>query len=262
MLPFSFDELVALVHSTRQIVMDAHSARQVTVKGLADYVTAVDMGVQHYLEERLPLLCPAAQLLAEEEHRWTVDPAQPYWVLDPIDGTTNLIHDYQESCVALAYCEGGRLQCAVVYNPFREETYTALRGQGAFRNGVPVHVSDREDLAHSLAIIGTTPYQKEKSEAVFRRAQKIFCATEDIRRGGSAELDLCAVACGRGDCFTEVNLKPWDYCAGKLIVEEAGGCLTDEEGREPALWRNANVVCSNGRIHEELLKLLRTSPVE
>ncbi|MCD8126949.1 MAG: inositol monophosphatase [Clostridiales bacterium] len=255
-LPFSMDDLLALIHSTRPIIMDAYAARQVTVKGLADYVTAVDLGVQHYLEAALPRLCSDAQLLAEEEARWRIDPVRPFWVLDPIDGTTNLMHDYQQSCVALAYCAEGAIQCAVVYNPFREETFSAVRGEGARLNGSPIRVSNRPDLAHSLAVFGTTPYDKSKSVSVFERARRLFCASEDVRRGGSAELDLCYVACGRSECFVELNLKPWDFCAGMLILEEAGGRLTDEAGNPPCLYRNSDVVASNGLVHQELLALL------
>lgn len=262
MLPFSFDQLVELIQSTRPIVLDARRAHEVASKGLADYVTAVDTGVQHYLEAELPKLCPEAQLLAEEEHHWTIDPQKPYWVLDPIDGTTNLIHDYQESCVALAFVSGGQLQCSVVYNPFREETYTAVRGEGARRNGVPIHVSARPDLAHALAVVGTTPYEKGRSVQVFERIRRVFCAVEDIRRGGSAELDLCTVACGRAESFCEVNLKPWDYCAGMLIVQEAGGTVTGERGEEPGLCRNWSIAATNGLVHEELLALLREAPVD
>lgn len=260
-LPFSMDDLLALIHSTRPIIMDAYAARQVTVKGLADYVTAVDLGVQHYLEGALPRLCPDAQLLAEEEAKWSIDPARPFWVLDPIDGTTNLMHDYQQSCVALAYCAEGAIQCAVVYNPFREETFSALRGEGGWLNGAPIQVSRHPDLAHSLTVFGTTPYDKSKSVSVFERARRLFCASEDVRRGGSAELDLCYVACGRTECFVELDLKPWDFCAGMLILEEAGGRLTDEAGNTPCLYRNSDVVASNGLVHQELLALLGDAPV-
>jgi myo-inositol-1(or 4)-monophosphatase len=261
MLPFSFQELISLVQSTKRIILDAHAARQVTVKGLADYVTEVDLGVQRYLSQALPNLCPQAQLLAEEGKRAEIDPSQPYWVLDPIDGTTNLIHDYQQSCVALAFCQDGHPQCAVVYNPFREETFSAVRGQGAFLNGNPIRVSDRPVLAQALSVFGTTPYEKDRADVVFARAKALFCATEDVRRGGSAELDICYVACGRTDCYIELNLKPWDFCAGMLILEEAGGRLTDENNQTPLPYQNADIVCSNGLIHEELLMLLRQLPV-
>lgn len=151
-----------------------------------------------------------------------VDPARPYWILDPIDGTTNLIHDCHQSCVALALWDGEKLVFGCCYNPFREETFVAELGKGAYLNGQPIHVSDMSEMEKALVIVGTSPYEREKTDRVFDMVKRIFQRSADIRRLGSAELDLCWVACGRADCYVEYNLKPWTTPPGASSCTRPG----------------------------------------
>lgn len=175
-------------------------ASHIKVKGPADYVTQVDTDIQRFLAEELSRLTPDIQFLGEEEglHKMTGD---TYWILDPIDGTTNLIHDYQHSVVSLGLYEKGEIVLGIIYDPFREDVYHAQKGKGSFLNGKPIHVSDAGTLGETIISIGTSPYDKELAEKNFRCFQKIFEQSQDIRRSGSAALDLAYVACGRTGGF-------------------------------------------------------------
>ncbi|HIT53665.1 MAG TPA: inositol monophosphatase [Candidatus Fimivicinus intestinavium] len=247
--------MIELVRGAQSILMDENAARQVTVKGVADYVTQVDLRVQAYFQQRLAALDPQAAFLAEEKENEKVA-GKPAWILDPVDGTTNLIHDYRMSAVSLAYYDGASVACGVVYNPFTQELFTAQRGGGAFLNGVPIRCSAARTMDDCLAAIGTAPYYKAEAAQNFALFQKVFLACQDIRRSGSAALDLCYVACGRIDAYFERHLKPWDYAAGLLLVQEAGGCVTDWQGHLPEVTKPGNVLATNGKLHEQFLELL------
>lgn len=251
-----YNKVIELVLSTKQLILNTDKAHQVTVKGLADYVTQVDFSVQNYLVHALAEAYPEIQFLGEEGHKEHLDWSRPVWILDPVDGTTNLIHDFQTSCVALGLWDGQELLFGCVYNPFREELYRAVRGQGAYLNDKKISVSDRPTLSKSLILVGTSPYEKERADEVFDKIKRVYVASEDIRRSGSAALDFCTVACGRTDGFFEYNLKPWDYAAGSVILEEAGGQFTNAHGERVFPGENSDVVGTNGLIQQELLNKL------
>lgn len=254
----NYDKVIELVHSTRKIILNEEMAHAVTVKGAADYVTKVDVAVQEYLRKELFSLAPDIILLAEEQENNDLSKDKAYWILDPIDGTTNLIHDYQMSAVSLGLYEQGKITFAVVYNPFTEETFTAIRGQGACLNGKPIHVSHREAFDTCIIAFGSSPYEKEKAKWLFPIFQKVFMETADFRRSASAALDLCYVAAGRVDGFFEYNLKPWDYAAGSLIVEEAGGQITDWKGREVPYLANSSILTCTPEIYEKLSRTVKS----
>lgn len=252
----NYDEILELVHSTDRIIFNEEMAHAVTVKGAADYVTKVDVAVQEYMRKELKRLTPDIILLAEEQENNNLDPKRSYWILDPIDGTTNLIHDYRMSAVSLGLYEQGQMTFAVVYNPFTRETFHAVRGQGAFLNEVPIHVSHREAFDTCVISLGSTPYEKDKAPMLFPIFQKVFMETADFRRSASAALDLCYVAAGRVDGFFELNLKPWDYSAGALILEEAGGKVTDWSGKALPCLYNSSVLSATPEIYEKLKSFL------
>jgi myo-inositol-1(or 4)-monophosphatase len=249
------NEIIALVKRTKSFVENREMADCVKEKGLADYVTQVDTGIQKFLSEELCKIAPEIQFLGEEDglHEMTGD---TFWILDPIDGTTNLIHDYQHSTVSLGLCRKGEIVMGIIYDPFREEVFYAEKGKGSFRNGEPIHVSGAEKLKDTIITIGTAPYQKELAPENFARFQRVFETCQDIRRTGSAAMDLAYVACGRVGGFFEARLQPWDFAAGMLIVTEAGGRITDFAGNSPKATMPGSILASNGRIHEELKKLL------
>ncbi|MCH5211099.1 MAG: inositol monophosphatase [Oscillospiraceae bacterium] len=244
--------LKELVYRTKDIITDKMLIKSVNEKGFADFVTAVDTGVQNMLEHELAALYPDIQFMGEEGEHHKIDPSGKVWILDPIDGTTNLIYDYKMSAVSLALYAGGDIIAGIVYNPFTNEMFTAEKGKGAYLNGERIHVSSADTISKSMISIGTSPYEKERADRNFDIFKNIFKASLDIRRSGSAALDLCYVASGRTDGYMEQNLKPWDFAAGMLILSEAGGMITDYNTNPVNPLKNSDVLASNGLIHQEL----------
>lgn len=247
--------IIALLKRTKPFVENRELAGNIKVKGPADYVTKVDTDIQNFLAEELGRLAPEIQFLGEEEglHEMSGD---TYWILDPIDGTTNLIHDYQHSVVSLGLYDKGEITLGVIYDPYRDDVYYAQKGKGSFLNGNPIHVSDAAALDETIISIGTSPYDRELAEENFKRIQRVFDKSQDIRRTGTAALDLAYVACGRTGGFFEPRLSPWDFAAGMLLVTEAGGRVTNFAGEPLNLLKRGGVVATNGKVHEELMGLL------
>lgn len=250
-------EIIQLVHQTRPLIMDQNKARDITVKGPADFMTQVDLSVQNFLRKALLEKYPQIQFMGEEDHLNTIDPSKPAWILDPIDGTTNLIYDFHHSAVSLGYYENHQIQMGVVYNPFTAETFWAKRGEGAFLNGQPICVRPTAALDHSLISIGTSPYDKDMAEKNFRLFKTLFLKSLDIRRTGAASLDLAYTACGRLDGYLERNLKPWDFAAGSVILEEAGGIITTYDGSPVNYCKNQDILAGCPPIHQQLLELIK-----
>lgn len=249
-----FDKVLALVHEAGALFMDDNAAHNITVKGLADYATQVDLRVQSFIKERLLGWYPDIAFMGEEGEDSQVGDAKAFWILDPVDGTTNLIHNYRHSAISLALCEDNEIVFGVVYQPYTKDTFAARKGQGAFLNDSPIHVSGSKTLGDSIVTIGTSPYNKELAHKNFELFERIFMKTQDIRRSGSAALDLAYVACGRLDGFFERNLKPWDFAAGALLITEAGGKLTTFHGTAVDFKFKDDIVADNGLVHEELLE--------
>ena len=255
-------EVFNLVHRTRSLILNRKKSQEITVKGAADYVTAVDFAVQNFLKEKLAEETPGVPLLAEEQKNGTPDPEKSYWILDPIDGTTNLIHDYRMSAVSLAFHEKGAVTFGIVYNPFTEETFYAESGRGAELNGMPIHVSGRKEAADCVISLGASPYEKNLAPELFPVFQRVFAGTADFRRSGSAAMDLCHVAAGRIDGYFEWNLKPWDYAAGQLIAREAGGIATTWSGKDLPILRNSDVLACTPGIFEAMKRWLLNPMME
>ena len=249
--------VIRLVEQAGAILLDRAAAQKITVKGRADYVTQVDFAVQEFLKTELAALTPSIPLMSEEQDNRTLDFSQPLWILDPVDGTTNLIHGFPASAVSLGLLEQENVTLGVVYNPFRQELFTAKAGQGAFCNGASIQVKPTADLAHSLLAIGTSPYDRELIPKNFALFAKLFSRCEDIRRTGSAALDLCDLACGRTDGYLERNLKPWDYAGASVILTEAGGMLTDFAGQPVDFTQNSDCLACVPGLHPALLDILR-----
>ena len=225
-------------------------------KSPTDFVTNVDLAVQSLLRDRLFQLAPAVQFLGEEGDHTAIDPGRPFWILDPVDGTTNLIHRFQHSAVSLALAEDGQVTFGVVYHPYTQECFTARRGGGAFQNGRPIRVSGTIRLAESLLSAGTVPGRRELADEAFRQMRALYDRCQDVRRTGCASLDLCYVACGRLDGYVELSLQPWDYAAGALLVEEAGGQITTPNGSPLSLTEGSAVLASNQILHAALMDAL------
>lgn len=250
------EQAVQAVRQAGALLADPAAVHTVTAKNPTDFVTNVDLTVQNLLRDQLEQLAPAVQFLGEEGGREAIDPARPFWILDPVDGTTNLIHRFQHSAVSLALAEDGQVVFGVVYHPYTRECFTARRGGGAFCCGRPIQVSKTERLADSLLSAGTVPGRRELAGQAFRHMRLLYDCCQDVRRTGCASLDLCWVACGRLEGYVELSLQPWDYAAGLLLVEEAGGRVTDPQGRPLSLTQGGPLLASNGRLHSALINVL------
>lgn len=252
-------QIMALVHTTDKIIFDEAAISNIKVKGAADYVTKVDLEVQNYLQKELKRLYPDIGFIGEEQEHFVADRNKSYWILDPIDGTTNLIHHYKMSAVSLGLYENGKITFGIVYNPFTKETFSAVEGKGAYLNGQRIQVSACDSLKDALVSYGSSPYEKENAHELFMLFEKLFLHCADFRRNGSAELDLCYVACGRHEVYLEQNLKPWDYAAGSLILTEAGGSFGAwKEGEKPTFLENSGVLATNGILEQDIRELQKT----
>ena len=190
-------------------------------EGHANYVTNIDRAVQEYLESTLTELWQGSEFIGEEKEN-TALTDRPTWIVDPLDGTTNMIHDYRMSAVSVALCVYKKPILGIVWQPYTRELFYAEKGKGAFLNGAPVHVADTP-FSECLVAFGSAPYYEELEKTSIGMAGAFLHRCADIRRSGSSALDLAYLACGRHDAFFEMRLKPWDYAAGSLIVQEAGG---------------------------------------
>ncbi len=233
-------------------------AMQIDKKGAIDLVTNIDLEIERGFRAMIAARFPEHEVLGEEFVEAGQHDRIPRfcWVFDPVDGTTNFAHGLPIFCSSLALEIEGRPVAAAVYDPTRRELFTAERGHGAWLNGRPLRVSAATALIDSLLVTGF-PYsvQQEPGELVGLFAE-FLRISRAVRRLGSAALDLCYVAAGRFDAFWEQKLNPWDTSAGALIVEEAGGRVTDSSGGTFSS-RTGTIVASNGRIHQAMLDTIR-----
>jgi myo-inositol-1(or 4)-monophosphatase len=230
--------------------------KEVFFKGAIDLVTDVDRACEKVIIKVIRHDFPEHGVLSEES------PAQlsesPFlWIIDPLDGTTNYTHGYPCFCVSIALQKDGETILGVVFEPEAGNLYHAVRGEGAFKNNSPLEVSKTGQVAHALLCTGF-PYDVGSSKRNnLREFNTMIKTAQGIRRDGSAALDLCRVAEGSFDGFWEIKLNPWDVAAGAFIVEEAGGAVTSLSGTPFDPFADS-IACSNGRIHKEMLDILRS----
>lgn len=241
------DQITKAMRECTQIMLQADRSRiRADEKaGKANFVTKYDKMIQNVMQEKLLQILPEAVFVGEEEDiHASIDKGLAF-IVDPIDGTTNFIKDYRISAISVGVTKDGEPYMGAVYNPYLDEMFTAVSGQGAFLNGEPIHVS-KEPLEHGIVIFGTAPYYEELAEEAFRLAYEYFKKSLDVRRSGSAALDLCNVAAGRAELFFELRLSPWDFAAGSLIVTEAGGVVTKMDGSPITFSAPCPVLATNG----------------
>lgn len=249
-------EILPIVRQAGKALTRRVGADQIQVKAPQDFVTQVDFAVQQTICYALKESWPEIQFMGEERDNSDIDFSRPYWVLDPVDGTTNLIHNFHHSVISLALVIQHEPQFGVVYNPYYDEEFTAILGGGAYLNGQSIHVSTVPSLSQALVFVGTAPYRRNEMDENFRRIQRVYLAGHDVRRFGCTALELCYLACGRADGYFEFGTKPWDIAAGWLILREAGGEAVSVDGSRPPLDRESAIVATNGRFTEELRKLM------
>jgi myo-inositol-1(or 4)-monophosphatase len=224
---------------------------KIEYKGDADLVTAADRASEVLIRDRIREKWPTHDVLGEEQG--LSDQGSDYrWYVDPLDGTTNFAHGYPVFCVSMGLEHKGRRIAAVIYDPTRDELFSAEKGRGAHLNGEAMHVSKTAALKESLLATGFPSHKRHKNPNIHFYHQ-ITLHTHGVRRAGSAALDLCNVAAGRFDGFWEFNLNPWDTAAGVLIVEEACGTVTRFDG-SPFEINSRETLASNGLLHAALLR--------
>jgi len=249
-------KLINIVMECRELFLKGyHADKNVQYKGTVDLVTEYDVAIEKRLNKSLQETFPDFEIIGEESTKKITYPKKAIYI-DPIDGTTNFIHGLPFCAISVGMWEDGKPIAGVVYNPVLDECFSAEQGKGAFLNGKQIFVSKEHDLQQSLIATGF-PYTKvtkgEDYEWVLLTIANLLPATRDIRRTGSASIDLCYVACGKFEAYYECNLKPWDVAAGVLIIKEAHGKISNEEGKEYRL-DNHIILSSNGSVHDALLK--------
>ena len=216
------DLITSAERSAGQLMLDARHIIAEAKTDARNVVTAYDRKVQEMLIAALCAALPGAHFFCEESDHPDSLNAEYVFVIDPIDGTMNFVRGLHHSCISVACLHEGAVTAAAIYNPYMDEMFTALAGQGARLNGRPITCA-ADDLAHSVVCFGTSPYYHELTETTFALIRCMYDHSLDIRREGAAALDLCTVAAGRAGLFFEAKLSLWDFAAGYLIVTEAGG---------------------------------------
>jgi myo-inositol-1(or 4)-monophosphatase len=225
-----------------------------TAKRPFDFVSEADRASEQAMIEFIVKRFPDDTIYAEEGTRQEVGNGNR-WIIDPLDGTTNFLHGFPMFSVSVAVEHGGVVVAGAIIDPLREELFVAERGRGAYLNGTPIHVSPITEPSRCLLATGFPFRAKHLLEPYLRTFAQLFARVSGIRRAGSAALDLAYVACGRCEGFWELGLSPWDIAAGELLIQEAGGRVTDFSGAPSAIWKG-DIVASNGHIHHLMLEVV------
>ncbi|HSB28857.1 MAG TPA: inositol monophosphatase family protein [Pyrinomonadaceae bacterium] len=252
-----------MLNFAKQLALDAGSllvqrlgSARITNKGEIDLVTEADIAAEQLIIDGIRCHFPRHAILAEESgEAVSLGDGNPWkWIIDPLDGTTNYAHGYPCFCVSIALEREGKLQLAIVYDPMRNEMFAAERGQGTTLNDRRVRVSEVDELKNAMLCTGF-PYNVRERPDFAREFARFTMIAQAVRRDGSAAIDLAYVACGRFDGFWEDGLNPWDMAAGVLLIEEAGGVVTNFQN-EPLSIYTKKVLATNGLVHEAMLKEL------
>ena len=252
--------LPALLKRAGKIMLEAHEiGNTVTTKsGNANFVTEFDTKVQSLLISEIKKNVPEATFMAEEqENDASVIDAECCFVIDPIDGTTNFIYHYHHSCISVAVLSHGQPVIGAIYDPYLDELFLAQKGKGATLNGSPIHVT-QTPLPNALVAFGSAPYYRDElGDATMSLLKELFMNAADIRRCGSAALDLAYLAAGRNDVFFEMILSPWDYAVGYLLITEAGGIISQINGEPVNFSAPQSILASNAVAYDELLTIAK-----
>jgi myo-inositol-1(or 4)-monophosphatase len=222
-------------------------------KGINQLVSFVDIESEKMLVDYLKKLRPDAGFITEENTEPENVSASAFWIIDPLDGTTNYLHGLQVFSISVALMEQGEMTAGIVHCPALGETFTALKNMGAHLNGEPIAVSQTATLKQSLIATGFPYYEFQHTDAYLELLGKLMLDTQGLRRMGSAAIDLVYTACGRFDGFYEIGLNAWDVAAGALILEEAGGRVTDFSGGRDCFF-GRNIVAGNAEVQQQLLQ--------
>jgi myo-inositol-1(or 4)-monophosphatase len=250
-------DLERLARAAGKILQDGYEQdHEINFKGAIDLVTEIDHRSEKYLLGEITRRFPDQRIFAEESGETQGD-AEHVWYIDPLDGTVNYAHGVPLFCVSIAYARAGDLTLGAVYDPLRDELFSAERGRGAHLNGRALKAANAVELGKSLLVTGfpyDTWYAKRNNFDYFVKFAKM---TQGVRRLGSAALDLCYVAAGRFDGYWELSLKPWDVAAAGLIAQEAGAIVTNVDGAPDFIHPPQSVLAANPVLHAQMLEHLK-----
>jgi myo-inositol-1(or 4)-monophosphatase len=220
-----------------------------------DFVSEVDRSAEESIIESILEAYPKHSILAEESGAKGMGESEYEWIIDPIDGTTNFIHGHPQYAISIALAHKGQIQQGVIYDPNRNDLFTASRGVGAFLNDRRIRVSKRTALNECVISTGFPVSDQSYVDTYLAMLKDMLAKTAGVRREGAASLDLCNVACGRVDGFWEFKLKPWDIAAGSLLIQEAGGIVTDMKG-EQDWFATGDIVAASPKVLAQVLHIL------
>lgn len=254
-------ELETVIRTAGVVLRNAHANEQdISNKaGIANFVTKYDVMIQEMLEAGFREVLPEAEFLGEEGEK-----SQNSWegytfIIDPIDGTTNFIFDYHHSCISVGLAWKKEMVMAFIYNPYREEMYFAEKGKGAWLNDRPLK-NISQALSEGIATFGCARYNSESTERIFAVAKELYLRSLCVRECGSAALDLAAIAAGRNCIYVEMRLQPWDYAAASLVIEEAGGKITQCDGTPITIDEPCSILAGTSKSWEEGKEILDKIP--
>ena len=249
------EELIDIIRGASSLMIpDGFNIEQ--KDGCENIVTSSDLAVQEFLKEKLTSLIPGCGFICEEETEH--DSGKEYvWIIDPIDGTANYSRGIDHCCISVALSHNGEVIAGVVYSPWRDELYHAEKGKGAFLNGKPIHTSART-FKDSILCCAMSTYRKEFAPVCNDIIMEAYGSINDLRRFGSAAIELCFLACGQCELYFEFRLQPWDYAAGNIILMEAGGKVTGLDGKLPR-YSGPSLVCAgnNEENQKRLLEIIQ-----
>jgi len=251
------DVAILAARQAGKIILEKLGNTAFSDKAKSNLVTEADLTAQKTITDCIRKHFPTHGIFAEEEALLLNKGAEDLWIIDPLDGTNNFAHTIPHFSISIAYTRAGQVVAGVIFDPNRDEMFTAVKGSGAFLNGTSISVSEARSLQEAIIATGFYYDRDLMMRKTLETIEKLFEANiHGIRRFGSAALDLCWVACGRFDAYFEYKLSPWDFAAGMLILEEAGGKCTDHMGN-PLNLKSKGIAVSNGQFHQEFLNIIR-----
>lgn len=253
-----FESIIKIIQEAGEILLKSKDINLIKKSGYQNYFTQYDVEVEDFLITNLKKIYPSAGFLAEENSSLIVPSNDEVFIIDPIDGTTNFIHQMNHSAISVALAYKKEVCFSVIYNPFTLELFTAEIGKGAFFNKSRIFVSDRE-FKDGLIAFGTTPYDPTYRDKTFKAAVTCLSTCREIRRLGTASLDLAYLSVGRYDGFFEYLLQPWDFAAGVLLVKEAGGLISDFTSTSIDVFSPSSVLATNQKINKEIRAILSST---
>lgn len=250
----NYENIISLVKTAADFVFDNELKKDINMKGESDFVTAVDLKISTFVRDELKILTPDIGFMSEEEE---TEFSAKRWILDPIDGTTNLVYDYNMSSVSLAYYDGEKVDFGIIYNPFNKDLFIAKFGEGATLNGQRLGIAPDRNLKDCLIEFGAGSTKKQYTDQSFGIAKEVFRNCLDIRRICSSALAIAYVAAGKLNGYFERSIKPWDYAAATLLLNECGAKCSDWQGNPIQYERSSSFVCGTPKAYDFLMQTIK-----